>query len=245
MKEFNLEEAINGKAFYLHDGYRGVIKYCVDDFITSSGDTPLYPYIGYVLDDKGFIYKSLAAWDKNGKSNIAYSYNATTMVDDTPPQDNKEETMKKFDLKAALSGEPVKLRNGSKAIILNDARNYFKNTRPSDEVLLGLISDVNNQDKFLCSGAWASDGSWINNFVDEFDIVEMWEEPKISIEDLPKPFKPKDGESYFYITGGIVEYEDDYWDSNKFDKSSAERGGCYRTREDAQKWLDFMKSMME
>lgn len=45
------------------------------------------------------------------------------------------------------------------------------------------------------------------------------------------------GEPYFYITGGIVEYEDDYWDSNKFDKSSAERGGCYRTREDAQNGL--------
>lgn len=35
--------------------------------------------------------------------------------------------MKKFNLDAALNGEPVKLRSGHKAIILNDARNYFKN----------------------------------------------------------------------------------------------------------------------
>ena len=153
--------------------------------------------------------------------------------------------MKKFNLDAALNGEPVKLRSGHKAIILNDARNYFKNTRSNEEVLIGFVSDIDNQDKLLYHGAWTSDGSWISNFVDEFDIIGMWEEPKISIEDLPKPFKPKYGESYFYITGGIVEYEDDYWDSNKFDKSSAERGGCYRTREDAQKWLYFMKSMME
>ena len=153
--------------------------------------------------------------------------------------------MKEFNLDAALNGEPVKLRSGHKAIILNDARNYFKNTRSNEEVLIGFVSDIDNQDKLLYHGAWTSDGSWISNFVDEFDIIGMWEEPKISIEDLPKPFKPKDGESYFYITGGIVEYEDDYWDSNKFDKSSAERGGCYRTREDAQKWLDFMKGMME
>lgn len=153
--------------------------------------------------------------------------------------------MKEFNLEAALNGEPVKLRSGHKAIILNDARNYFKNTRSNEEVLIGFVSDIDNQDKLLYHGAWTSDGSWISNFVDEFDIIGMWEEPKISIEDLPKPFKPKYGESYFYITGGIVEYEDDYWDSNKFDKSSAERGGCYRTREDAQKWLDFMKSMME
>ena len=62
---------------------------------------------------------------------------------------------------------------------------------------------------------------------------------------LPKPFKPKDGEPYFYITGGFIECESEFWDTNNFDMASAERGGCYRTREDAQKWLDFMKSMME
>ena len=153
--------------------------------------------------------------------------------------------MKEFNLKAALNGEPVKLRNGSKAIILDDARNYFKNTRPSDEVLLGLISDVNNQDKFLCSGAWASDGSWINNFVDEFDIVEMWEEPKISIEDLPKPFKPQATQRYYYIYGGYIGCEDEGRKNNIFDERAAEKGNCFRTKEDAQKWLDFMKSMME
>ena len=153
--------------------------------------------------------------------------------------------MKEFNLKAALNGEPVKLRNGSKAIILDDARNYFKNTRPSDEVLLGLISDVNNQDKFLCSGAWASDGSWINNFVDEFDIIGMYEEPKISIEDLPKPFKPQATQRYYYIYGGYIGCEDEGRGNNIFDERAAEKGNCFRTKEDAQKWLDFMKSMME
>lgn len=153
--------------------------------------------------------------------------------------------MKKFDLKAALNGEPVMLRNGSKAIILNDARNYFKNTRPNDEVLLGLISDVNSQDKFLCSGAWASDGSWVNNFVDEFDIIGMWEDPKISVEDLPKPFKPQATQRYYYIYGGYIGCEDEGRKNNIFDERAAEKGNCFRTKEDAQKWLDFMKSMME
>lgn len=151
--------------------------------------------------------------------------------------------MKEFNLDAALNGEPVKLRNGSKAIILNDARNYFKNTRPNDEVLLGLISDVNSQDKFLCSGAWASDGSWVNNFVDEFDIIGMWEEPKISVEDLPKPFKPEFGESFYYVYGSRI--ENLILNINSYDEELIESGNCFRTREDAQKWLDFMKSMME
>lgn len=138
--------------------------------------------------------------------------------------------MKEFNLDAALNGEPF-YASGQKCYIAREVTELL-----DDKSIRRFV--VIFPDSFTNAEIW-----------DEHDLVsddiEMWEEPKISIEDLPKPFKPKYGESYFYITGGIVEYEDDYWDSNKFDKSSAERGGCYRTREDAQKWLDFMKSMME
>ena len=153
--------------------------------------------------------------------------------------------MKEFNLEAALNGEPVMLRNGKKAIIYycTPAEFKFDENIPDSFPLKGMVFDLNG---YLDdpSVSWRCNGSFRCS-EDDWDIIGMWEEPKISIEDLPKPFKPKDGESYFYITGGIVEYENAYWDSNKFDKSSAERGGCYRTREDAQKWLDFMKSMME
>ena len=150
--------------------------------------------------------------------------------------------MKEFNLDAALNGEPVKLRSGHKAIILNDARNYFKNTRPNEEVLIGFVSDIDNQDKLLYHGAWTSDGSWISNFVDEFDIIGMWEEPKISIEDLPKPFKPDIGDEFFYFSVGTVQYCSFYSDINA---DLMRNGQCFSTREDAQKWINFMKSMME
>ena len=150
--------------------------------------------------------------------------------------------MKKFDLKAALAGEPVKLACGKKAYIFYDLSRYYELSEYVNGLPLnGIVMHEDNWDKKY-HAKWSLSGESI---FDRDSIIGMWEEPKISIEDLPKPFKPKDGESYFYITGGIVEYEDDYWDSNKFDKSSAERGGCYRTREDAQKWLDFMKSMVK
>lgn len=155
--------------------------------------------------------------------------------------------MKEFNLEAALNGEPVMLRSGNKAYIGHKTPDcyVYKNGEKIKFPLNGFIIAVDNKIE-VHSMAWNINGRAYKDDVDDvFDIIGMWEEPKISIEDLPKPFKPKDGESYFYITGGIVEYEDDYWDSNKFDKSSAERGGCYRAREDAQKWLDFMKSMME
>lgn len=153
--------------------------------------------------------------------------------------------MKEFNLEAALNGEPVRLRGGLKAIVYYRVPDEFSYPGGSTEPypLLGIIFNKDGTIKGA-KESWKESGAYTVR-QGGLDIIGMWEEPKISIEDLPKPFKPKDGELYFYITGGIVEYEDDYWDSNKFDKSSAERGGCYRTREDAQKWLDFMKSMME
>ena len=155
--------------------------------------------------------------------------------------------MKEFNLDAALNGEPVMLRNRTKAFVLADVRKLFAIVNDKHTLIGAYESSIDRPE--LCNVlTWDANGkSYVKNLYAGFDIVGMWEEQKqqIQIEDLPKPFKPKDGESYFYITGGIVEYEDDYWDSNKFDKSSAERGSCYRTREDAQKWLDFMKSMME
>lgn len=243
MRKFNLEEAINGKAFYLENGYRGVIKYCVDDFITQFEQPPNYPYVGYVLDDKGFLSVGHTAWNEYGKSNEYQSFNATTMVDDTPPQDNKKETMKKFDLKAALNGEPVMLRNERKAFVLYDIRNY-----PALINKLGrrpLKGIVFTEDEYKYADAeWNESG--VNSLV-LFDIIGMWEEPKkqISIEDLPKPFKPKDGEPFYYIYCGKIYCDHEYSESSPSYKSFSQNGQCYRTEEDAQKWLDFMKGMLE
>lgn len=148
--------------------------------------------------------------------------------------------MKEFNLDAALNGEPVMLRDGSKAFIFKNIKNTNVLDFKTDYPLIGMIHN------HAAVQTWSLDGRIsLSNDCTNGDIVGMWEEPKISVEDLPKPFKPKDGEPYFYITGGFVEYENEFWDTNNFDMAAAERGGCYRTKEDAQKWLDFMKSMME
>lgn len=73
----------------------------------------------------------------------------------------------------------------------------------------------------------------------------MWQEPKISIEDLPKSFKPKSGDGYYYINEYGVQFTSCYDEDDDSDVGMAENAQCYRTRKDAQKWLDFMKSMME
>lgn len=153
--------------------------------------------------------------------------------------------MKEFNLEAALNGEPVKLACGRKAYILYDLSKYpellkHANRRP----LNGLVmSDCKENDCYPAN--WLLDGK---NLFDQDDVIGMWEEPKkqtkkqISIEDLPKPFKPKKDEEYFY-RGCKTVYSKRYCDD--FDHDLSEGGQCFRTEQDAQKWVDFMKSILE
>lgn len=150
--------------------------------------------------------------------------------------------MKEFNLEAALNGEPVKLACGRKAYILYDLSRYpellkHANRRP----LNGLVmSDCKENDCYPDN--WLLDGK---NLFDQDNIIEMWEEPKINIEDLPKPFYPEESNGYFYISDGKVAYNLYHSKYSEFSVQMARNGQSFRTREDAQKWLDFMKSMME
>lgn len=155
--------------------------------------------------------------------------------------------MKEFNLDAALNGEPVMLRNGNKAFICYKLSRDFKywDGSPINFNICGYILNFNG-DIAVLNAVWREDGKCaIGEIEFDRDIIGMWEEPKISIEDLPKPFKPQETQHYYYIIGGFIECEDEYWETNSFDRNAAKNGNCFRTREDAQKWLDFMKSMME
>lgn len=148
--------------------------------------------------------------------------------------------MKKFDLKAALNGEPVMLRNEKKAFVVYDLRNYpVLMGKLGKKPLNGIVFNEDGDECKYIDVEWNEAGS---NASVQFDIIGMWEEPKISVEDLPKPFKPDIGDEFFYLSVGTVQYCSFYSDIN----ADLMRGGqCFREREDAQKWIDFMKSMME
>ena len=153
--------------------------------------------------------------------------------------------MKEFNLDAALNGEPVMLRNGCKAIVyyIIPEEHTFPDGRNSTYPLRGLIF---NKDGFIENSFyfWLEDGRCHRECYKPNDIIGMWEEPKkqISIEDLPKPFHPEIGDEFFYLSVGTVQYCSFYSDINA---DLMRNGQCFSTREDAQKWLDFMKSMME
>lgn len=150
--------------------------------------------------------------------------------------------MKKFDLEAALNGEPVMLRNGEKAYIFKNIQDTHILNFKVDYPLIGMMHN------HAPVQTWSLDGriSLVSDYSNG-DIIGMWEEPKkqISIEDLPKPFYPEESSDYFYILDGKVIYNSNYYNNNIISRQRAINGQCFRIREDAQKWLDFMKSMME
>lgn len=154
--------------------------------------------------------------------------------------------MKEFNLDAALNGEPVMLRNGCKGVVYYKIPKEYVFSDGSNSMfpLKGLIFD---EDGFIKDSSyfWTDNGLCNHESYHPHDIIGMWEEPKISIEDLPKPFTPEETQHYYYINGGYVECEDEFAARNEFDKRAVKNGNCFRTREDTQKWLDFMKSMME
>lgn len=137
--------------------------------------------------------------------------------------------MKEFNLDAALNGEPVNA-NGQKCYVVRE--------------VTGLLDDQSLR-RFVVIFPNSSTNAEVWDEHDLIDDIRMWEDPKISVEDLPKPFYPNDGDAYYYIFCGKIYHVNCYSDSNPIDENAAKNGQYFRAKEDAQKWLDFMKSMME
>lgn len=136
--------------------------------------------------------------------------------------------MKEFNLDAALNGKPF-YASGQKCYIAREVTELL-----DDKSIRRFV--VIFPDSFTNAEIW-----------DEHDLVgddiEMWEEPKINIEDLPKPLIPYHNEEYWVISPNYAEPQ--RYKARYLGHISIQNGNCFRTREDAQKWLDFMKSMME
>lgn len=141
--------------------------------------------------------------------------------------------MKEFNLDAALNGKPVNA-SGKKCYIAREVTEFLDDQSFRRFV---VIFPDNHTDAEI----------WYEH--DLIDDIGMWEEPKISIEDLPKPFKPKLGEYYYRITSrsyyDTLDIREKEYTDPEYDDKTVNQGNAFRTREDAQKWLDFMKSMME
>lgn len=104
--------------------------------------------------------------------------------------------MKPFDLQEALNGAPVKLRNGQKAYVIGLSK---VGTEDDNSYIVG------EYERNLCN--WSKDGKYWLKRESELDIVGMWEEPKLTSEQvLEKAYQEDlkvslDGQDVYIIIG--------------------------------------------
>ena len=100
--------------------------------------------------------------------------------------------MKPFDLEKALSGEPVLLRNGMKAVICGRVQDKYK-LEYGVKVTFPLLGITLHEDNTVDNQCvmWRDDGRFATG-KDGMDVIGMWEEPKLTTEQLmEKAFKEK------------------------------------------------------
>lgn len=155
--------------------------------------------------------------------------------------------MKEFNLEQALKGEYVVLRNGNKALILNQLPNDLKYASGTNlsYCLHGLVFNKEGE-VVRTSVEWTKSGKYSTMCDTELDIIGMYEEPpeRITLENLPKPFIPRVGETYYYILweGGIGSEE---FEGSPVDYDAAKSGGCFRTESDALEWGRALQEIMK
>ena len=101
--------------------------------------------------------------------------------------------MKSFDLNTALAGEPVKLRNGQKAIVYYRIPDeyVFEDGKQPAFPLHGLILDSKGYIE-LADVCWRDNGTY-THYPHNYDIIGMYEEPPKSQEEILKEAWAKKG----------------------------------------------------
>lgn len=158
--------------------------------------------------------------------------------------------MKPFNLNAALTGEAVKLRDGSKAYVLG----RVPETLSTDKALyVAVVRKLGGDEHIIDNLHLSITGNYfthLGNAHHEKDIIGMWEEPikyhHINGHKFPKPCSEplKDGQSYFTIIiedgAEVVHFR---WEGDDYDNVRLERGIVHTTQEAAEAHADAINSL--
>lgn len=144
--------------------------------------------------------------------------------------------LKPFDLQAALHGDPVMLRDGSKAFV----RHYEAEQKVNDESR--LFGVVVHEWSTCTVMTWSTQGRFYGGLVGDssLDIIGMWTEPRITRiingfeVPAPETEEPRVDSVYFSTTLLSGELYGDYaWANDNFDLTLLKRGLVFLTKEDA------------
>lgn len=228
MKPFDLEEALNGKVFVLRNGYRGIIKYVVDDIVMSDNSTPRCGYVGYILTNEGFLHVASSEWNAKGKNSAFTSLDAIGMYE--KPELTKEEPIKPQGkiLEEAWQnkGKVVKTDAGMITVVevvgkTADGEYIVRN--PVD----GLLAHIDAYGKLNWRPYEEPKGPILN--------------PRLATLHLPKPVTPNEGDNYWYIDrsdGKLLVSSTIYSSIFGLDVNRHKQGNCFASEADAQAWIN-------
>lgn len=216
MKEFNLDAALNGEPVKLACGKKAYVFYDLSRYYELSEYVNGLPLNGIVMHEDNWEKKYHANWSLSGES--IFDRDSIIGMWEEPKLTSEQVLEKAYqeDLKVSLDGQDV-------YIIIGKAKDgsYLLGSEQSDSYV-----------------AWSSD----------FGHPEIYQESAVQKSDtitvtLPKPFKPEFGERFYYVYGSRI--ENLILNINSYDEELIDSGNCFRTREDAQAWLDAMKNYLD
>ena len=218
MKEFNLEKALNGEPVMLRNGCKAIVYYIIpEEYTFPDGRNSTYPLRGLIFDKDGFIDNSFYFWLEDWRCHReCYKPNDIIGMWEEPKLTSEQVLEKAYQENLPLDAI------GKKAFVI-------AKTKDGDYVM-----QCGEDNLYFASNE--IEWKFYKDPVPKSDTITVT---------LPKPFKPKSGDGYYYINEYGVQFARWYDEDDDIDVGLAENAQCYRTREDAQKWLDFMKSMME
>ena len=205
MKPFNLQLALNGVPVLLRNGCKAFvvqdIRKTFDQYELHCPET-IYPLL--IICDWAY-WRATA----DGKEYRDFCINTKDIIG---------------------MWEDIKLT--SEQVLEKAYRENLKVTFPKALLTNGyeVIAKTKHNSYIIRNGSYIVDSCNLDDVT--FSIYqEKQKETETFTVTLPKPFKPKKGDTFFYLT---------------FDgKEDSSDGNCFRTREDAQAWLDAMKNALD
>lgn len=224
MKSFDLNAALIGKPVKLRNGQKAIIYYRIpDEYLFESGESAVYPLYGIVFTKDGYINDTTACWRDNGTyGQKSSAFDIIGMWEESKlTQEELFEKALKEKLPLRYKGLDVDYANVY-VVAKSMSGSYILEWKDGTDTCVSILS---NLPKF------------------EWYLAPKKPEMEITSVGLPKPFIPKKGQKYYSISSS---YDKPVrMCANYLDHPSIKNGNCFRTKTDAQKWIDFMKSQIK
>lgn len=224
MKLFNLEEALTGKPVQLRNGQKAIILCRVpDEYVFEDESSVAFPLYGLIFDAEGYIDNGDACWRDNGTyDSNPHKFDIIGMWEESKlTQEELFEKALKEKLPLRYKGLDVDYANVY-VVAKSMSGSYILEWKDGTDTCVSILSNLPKFEWYLAS-----------------------EKPdtQTGTVGLPKPFIPKKGQKYYSVSPDYDGPEECF--ANVLEHPSIKNGNCFRTEEDAQKWIDFMKYQIE